>query len=181
MIREEFRKILLDQRGAAVILWSGFFISVPIYIFIARHLLTNPRLGTSLSVAEPARLVLWLLTIIDVGYYIYWRKRNFSADAISRDARGTKLLRALEEFKGAVEERAAYVVSTYVTRKVVVFAIIEAIAVYGLVLALVGRFVYDFYLLCALTLVLLAVEFPSAGSLTAMVDAAEHEPATHST
>jgi hypothetical protein len=61
---------------------------------------------------------------------------------------------------------------------VVVFAIIEAIAVYGLVLALVGRFVYDFYLLCALTLVLLAVEFPSARSITVMVDAAEHEPPT---
>ncbi|HEX7231026.1 MAG TPA: hypothetical protein VF452_11590 [Candidatus Binatia bacterium] len=178
-MREEFRKTLLDQRGAAVILWSGFFISVPIYIFIARHLLTNPRFGANISVAEPARLVLWLLTIIDVGYYVYWRKRNFSADAIRRDARSTKLLRALEEFNGAVEERAAYVVSTYVTRKVVVFAIIEAIAVYGLVLALVGRFVYDFYLLCALTLLLLAVEFPFARSFTAMVAAAEHEPATH--
>ena len=178
MMREEFRKILLDQRGAAVILWSGFFISVPIYIFIARHLLTNPRLGASVSVAEPARIILWLLTIIDFGYYVYWRKGNFAADAIVRGARGTKLLRALEEFNGAVEERAAYVVSTYVTRKVVLFAIIEAIAVYGLVLALVGRFVHDFYLLCALTLVLLAIEFPSAHSIARVIDAAEHEPAT---
>ena len=31
MIRPEFRKILLDQRGAAVILWSAFVISIPIY------------------------------------------------------------------------------------------------------------------------------------------------------
>jgi len=178
MIRDEFRKTLLDQRGAAVILWSGFFISVPIYIFIARHLLTNPKLGANVSVAEPARLVLWLLAIVDLGYYGYWRKRNFSAAAMMRAARGTKLLRALEEFNGAVEQRAAYVISTYVTRKVVLFAIIEAIAVYGLVLALVGRFVQDFYLLCALTLILLAVEFPSARSITAMVDAAEHETAT---
>lgn len=177
-MREEFRKTLLDQRGAAVILWSGFFISVPIYIFIARHLLTNPRFGANVSVAEPARLALWLLAIIDFGYYIYWRKRNFSPDAIIGTARGTKLLRALEEFNGAVEERAAYVVSTYVTRKVVLFAIIEAIAVYGLVLALVGRFVQDFYLLSALTLVLLAIEFPSAQSIAAVVDAAEHESAT---
>jgi hypothetical protein len=178
MMREEFRKILLDQRGAAVILWSGFFISVPIYIFIARHLLTNPRLGANVSIAEPARLVLWLLAIVDLGYYVYWRRRNFSSDAIIRAARGTKLLRALEGFNGAVEERAAYVVSTYVTRKVVLFAIIEAIAVYGLVLALVGRFVDDFYLLCGLALVLLAIEFPSARSITAMVHTAERETAT---
>src|SRR5690242_15098780 len=178
MIRPEFRKILLDQRGAAVILWSCFFICVPIYIVIARNVLGDSRLGVNPAFAKPARIVLWLLALIDVGYYFYWRRRNFSFDAILRSARETKLLRALEEFNGAVEERAAYVISTYVTRKVVIFAIIEAIAVYGLVLALVGRFVYDFYLLCALTLVLLAVEFPFASSLTALVDAAEHQPAT---
>ena len=51
--------------------------------------------------------------------------------------------------------------SSYVTRKIVIFAIIEAIAVYGFVLALVGRFVQDFYLLSALSLVLLVIEFPS--------------------
>ena len=173
MIRPEFRKILFDQRGAAVILWSVFFISVPIYIVIARHLLSNPRLGTNLSLAGPARLVLWLLTFVDLGYYVYWRKRNFSTDAIVHSARETKLLRALEDFKGAVEERAAYVVSTYVTRKVVLFAIIEAIAVYGLVLALVGRFVHDFYLLSAVSLLLLSFEFPSAQSIDAVVRAAE--------
>ena len=43
MIRPEFRKILLDQRGAAVILWSFFVISVPIYIVIARNVLGNPK------------------------------------------------------------------------------------------------------------------------------------------
>jgi len=53
MIRPEFRKILLDQRGAAVILWSFFFISVPIYLVIARHLLGNPNLGTNPAIAAP--------------------------------------------------------------------------------------------------------------------------------
>src|SRR5580765_8529236 len=178
MIRPEFRKILLDQRGAAVILWSAFVISIPMYLVIARNVLGNPNIGSNRSLAETARVVLWLLTVVDLGYYAYWRKRNLSSEAILRAARATKLFRALEEFKGGIEERAAYVVSTYVTRKVVIFAIIEAIAVYGLVLALVGRFVHDFYLLCTLTLVLLAVEFPSARSIAAMVDAAEHETAT---
>ena len=39
MIRPEFRTILMDQRGAAVILWSCFMISVVIYIVIARNVL----------------------------------------------------------------------------------------------------------------------------------------------
>jgi hypothetical protein len=178
MIRPEFRKILLDQRGAAVILWSCFFICVPIYIVIARNVLGDSRLGVNPAFAKPARIVLWLLALIDVGYYFYWRRRNFSFDAILRSARETKLLRALEEFNGAVEERAAYVISTYVTRKVVIFAIIEAIAVYGLVLALIGRFMADFYLLSAVSLAFLALEFPSEKSVQSMVDAAAQPAAT---
>lgn len=58
--------------------------------------------------------------------------------------------------------RAALVISTYVTRKIVLFAIVETIAVYGLVLALVGGYVLDHYLLSAVSLLLLAFEFPSS-------------------
>ncbi len=85
------------------------------------------------------------------------------------ESQKTKLFRALEEHKGALEERAAAVVSTYVTRKVVLFAIIEAIAVYGLVLALVGHYLPDQYLLSGLSLLLLAYEFPSEKSLKELV------------
>jgi len=176
MIRPEYRKILLDQRGAAVILWSCFVISIPIYIVIARNILKNPNLGANRALADPARIVLWLLTLVDLGYYVYWRKRNLTAQSIVANARATKLFRALEQFSGALEERAAYVVSTYVTRKVVIYAIIEAIAVYGLVLAIIGRFVADFYVLSALSVALLAAEFPSEKSVDALVRAAEQTP-----
>lgn len=180
MIRPEFKKILLDQRGAAVILWSCFVISIPIYVVISRSVLANPNVGTNPSIANPARLMFWLLTLVDLGYYIYWRRRNLPPDAIVRDAKATKLFRALEEFRGAVEERAAYVVSTYVTRKVVIFAIVEAIAVYGFVLAIVGRFVQDQYALSALSVVLLTIEFPSQKSLDALVQTAEQTSLTDS-
>ena len=48
MIRPEFKTILLDQRGAAVIIWSFFTISIAIYLFISRHLLANPDFGRGL-------------------------------------------------------------------------------------------------------------------------------------
>jgi hypothetical protein len=177
MIRPEFRKILLDQRGAAIILWSFFVISIPVYVVIARSILHNPNLGANRTFAEPARLVLWLLALVDLGYYFFWRKRNLSPEAILRDARATKLFRAVQEFKGALEEQAAYVISTYVTRKVVIFAIVEAIAVYGLVLAVIGRFVQDQYWLSALSVALLVIEFPSQKAVNALVLAAEQAPA----
>src|SRR5262245_29463546 len=169
MIRPEFRKILLDQRGAAVILWSCFVISIPIYLVISRSVLSNQNVGTNRSIADPARIVFWLLTLVDLGYYAFWRQRKMTAEAILRDAKTTKLFRALEEFSGVLEERAAYVVSTYVTRKVVIFAIIEAIAVYGLVLAIIGRFVQDQYWLSALSVALLIFEFLSQKSLEALI------------
>ena len=173
MIRPEFRKTLLDQRGAAIILWSFFAISIPIYLAIARQLLGNPKLGTNPTIADPSRLVFWILTLVDLGYYAYWRKKNLTAQGIRRDARQTKLFRALEDFNGVDEQNAAYVVSTYVTRKVVIFAIIEAIAVYGFVLAFIGRFVADQIALSLLSLILLAVEFPTQKSLDALIDAPE--------
>ena len=176
MIRPEFKTILLDQRGAAVILWSCFVISIPIYVVISRSVLANPNVGTNPSIATPARVMFWLLTLVDLGYYVYWRRRNLPPDAIVRDAKATKLFRALEEFRGADEERAAHVVSTYVTRKVVIFAIVEAIAVYGLVLAIVGRFVQDQYWLSALSVALLVIEFPSEKSLDALIHEAEQTP-----
>jgi hypothetical protein len=177
MIRPEFRKILLDQRGAAVILWSFFFISVPIYLVIARHVLGNPNVGTNPSIADPARIIFWLLTLVDIGYYFYWRDRNLSAAAIKREARKTKLFRALEEFQGAAEENAAYVISTLVTRKIVIFAIIEAIAVYGFVLAFLGRFAADQIVLSLLSLILLTIEFPSAKSIESLIQEIERTAA----
>lgn len=177
MIRPEFRKILLDQRGAAVILWSCFVMSIPIYIFIVRSVLSNPDVGSNRSFAETARIIVWLLTIVDLGYYVYWRKRNLTSASILRDARSVKLFRAIEEFNGAVEERAAYVISAYVTRKVVIFAIIEAIAVYGLVSALVGRYLSDQYFLSAMSLVLLVIEFPSEKVSAELIQKVEQESA----
>lgn len=160
MIRPEFRKVLLDQRGAAVILWSCFVISIPIYIVIVRSVLANPDIGVHGSFAHTARAVIWLLTLVDLGYYFFWRRRNLTPAAILRDAGSSKLFHALEEFRGAIEERAAQVVSTYVTRKVVIFAIIEAVAVYGLISAILGGFLFDQYFLSAVSLVLLTAEFP---------------------
>jgi len=173
MIRPEFRQLLMDQRGAAVILWSCFMISIVIYIVIAKNALANPKYASGLSFAATARIVLWILVLVDLGYFVWWKKHYLTPEAILDDAKQVKLLRALEDYRGYVEQRAAGAVSTYVTRRVVLFAIVEAIAVYGLVLALVGRYFVDQYCLSALSLILLALEFPSEKSLEGIVHRVE--------
>ena len=176
MIRPEFKKLLMDQRGAAVILWSFFMISIVIYIVISRNVLANPKYAQGLSFAEKARVVLWILVLVDLGYYIYWKRRYLTLQAILHNSQKTKIFRALQEYKGSAEERAASVVSTFVTRKVVIFAIIEAIAVYGLVLAIVGRYLSDQHLLSALSLALLALEFPTQRFLESLLREIEEPP-----
>ena len=176
MIRPEFRKLLMDQRGAAVILWSFFMISIVIYIVIAQNVLANPKYARGLAFAETARIVLWFLVLVDLGYYFFWKKRYLAPQAILHNSQKTKLFRALQESKGSIEKRAAAVVSTFVTRKVVIFAIIEAIAVYGLVLAIVGRYLLDQYLLSAVSLVLLALEYPTERFLEKLVRKVEESP-----
>lgn len=151
-------------------------ISIVLYIVIAQNVLANPKYAKGLSFAETARIVLWFLVLIDLGYYIFWKRRYLTPEAILDKSQKTKLFRALQEYKGAVEQRAASVVSTYVTRKVVLFAIIEAIAVYGLVLGIVGRYLADQYVLSALSLVLLALEYPTERFLEGLLREVEGSP-----
>ena len=165
MIRADFRKTLMDQRGAAVILWSAFTIFIVVYIVIAENVLANPRYAGGLWFADTARMILWALALIDLGYYVYWKSRYLPPAAIAAASSKTKILRALDGYDGLHEKEAALVVSTYITRKVVLYAIIEALAVYGLVLAIVGRFFTDQYALSALSVILLALEFPTERSL----------------
>ena len=171
MIRPEFRKILLDQRGAAVILWSCLcYLDPDLYRHRAqRSEQSQPRQQSrfrrdrreSSSGCSPSSIS----ATIPTG-----SKRNLIGRGDpARRASATKLFRALEEFKGGVEERAAFVVSTYVTRKVVIFAIIEAIAVYGFVLAFLGRFVFRSILALGFEPGALGIEFPSEKSLEALV------------
>lgn len=173
MIRPEFKKTLLDQQGAALILWSFFTLSIFLYLAIAQFVVGNRGAADGSSFYVTVRIVLWLLVLVDLGTLIWWKKQYLAREALLDDSKKTKMLRVLEAHKNPHEERAASVVSTYVTRKIVVFAIIEAIAVYGLVLALVGRYFSDQYLLSALSVVLLVVDFPSKSSLEGLVNEVE--------
>jgi hypothetical protein len=173
IIRPDFKKILLDQQGAAVILWAFFTMSIALYIAIAHWVTGDRGFVPDSKIGQTFRALLWGLVVIDLGYLIWWKKRHLTRSALTDKSNKTKMFRALEEHKGRVEQRAAAVISTYVTRKIVVFAIIEAIAVYGLVLALVGGYFWDQYLLSGLSLGLLILEFPGKNFIAGLVSDVE--------
>jgi len=169
MIRVEFKNSLLDQQGASVILWTFFFASIFIYIMIAQFVLGGRDFGVNPGLAQLARGILWLLVFIDVGYLAWWKKSYLSQEKILGSSKPTKIFRALQGHNTPAEETAAAVVSTYVTRKIVAFAIIEAIAVYGLLIALVGRYLWDQYLLSGLSVALLIMEYPVKSHLEKLI------------
>lgn len=163
MIRPDFKTVLLDQRGATVILWSFFTAFLAVYIWIARAAVQDGAFLIHGAAARVARAALWLLVIVDLGYLSWWKKSKLSRKALIDGSGAARMLRALADYKGEVERRAASVISTYVTRKVTAFAIIEAVAVYGFVLAVIGGYLWDLYFLSALSLLLLVIEFPTKG------------------
>lgn len=169
MIRPEFKKTLLEQQGVTVVLWSLFIVFIIMYIAIAQFVLQNPKFAGGFAFAPAARAALWTLVLVDLYYLWRWKTRYLTRGAIMDDSKRSKLLRALEGHKTPTEERAAIAVSTYVTKKIVAFAIVEAIAVYGLVLALIGPFLWDQYLFSAVSGALLMIEFPSKGALEELV------------
>jgi hypothetical protein len=160
MIRPEFRKALEGQQQILVLLWTLFFCGIFVYLWLTEFVLRKSGFSAGSSLAETARIVLWLLAVIDLGTFVWWRKRFLTREAILRGSKKYKTLQVLQEHKTPLEERAAQVVSSYVTSKIVAFAILEAIAVYGFVLALIGGYVRDQYLVSLASGALLVFEFP---------------------
>lgn len=172
-LRPEFKKTLLDQQGAAVVLWAFFIVAILLYLWIARLILASSIFPAKFPFSDAARILLWLLVLVDLGYLFWWKKRYLIRDGIFGESKKVKRLRVLEGHQNPLEERAARVVSSYITRKIVAFAIVEAIAVYGLVLALVGRYLWDQYLFSLISSLLLIIEFPSKKLLEEIVTSLE--------
>ena len=175
MIRAEFREVLENQQQVLVILWAFFFFGIFVYLWIAEFLVARLGPPSGSAASELGRIVIWILSFIELATLVWWKKRSLTTEAILGGVSQHKLLQALRGHSSPVEERAAAVVSSYITSKVVAFAIIEAIAVFGLVVNIVGRHTVDQYLLSLASGALLVVEFPFKPRLQELLSAVEKE------
>lgn len=173
MIRPEYRETLESQQQILVLLWIFFVGAVFLYLWLTEFILRRSGFSAGAAFDETVRIVLWLLAIIDLATFIWWRKRFLAGEAILKGSKKYKILQVLKEHKNRSEERAAEIVSSYVTSKIVGFAIIEAIAVYGFALALIGGHIRDQYLFSFASVALLFLEFPSKAFLEEILREAE--------
>jgi hypothetical protein len=175
VIRPEYRQALEMQHKVLVSLWAFFLTGILLYLWIAETFLAARQLTIGPAFAQATRLFLWCLTLVDIATLFWWKRRFLTPEAIVNGAKRYKLLQALQDHKGAAEERAGAVITSYVTGKIVAFALAEAVAIYGFALVLTSRYFVGLYILSAGSALLLVMEFPSRRVLNELIGAAEAE------
>lgn len=161
MLRSDFRKALEGQQQILVLLWIFFVGAIFFYLWLTEFILGRSGFWAASSLTGTFRVVLWLLGFADLGTFVWWRKRFLARNGLLAGSKSYKILQGLQEHQTPLEERAAQIVSSYVTSKIVGFAILEAMAVYGFILAGVGGYIHDQYLLSLAAGALFLFEFPS--------------------
>jgi hypothetical protein len=164
LIRPEFRGELLGQQKKLTRIWLAF--AEAILIFLGMPYLFPPVLHPEWA-PETVRTGLWLVAIVEVGVLAWWNRRYLGTQSILRDASTNRRLEPLSGFskpKSPLEEGAVRVISWFWVVKLVGFAFAGSLALYGLVLAVVGGYFADQYILSFVGGLLLAYQFPTAES-----------------
>lgn len=146
MIPPEIQRSLEVQQKVLVVIWVAFILCLIIYLLIPEIVFSEALPPPGNLFFDSIRGVLWAVAFVAVGLLSWWRKRYLD--------RGFLLKRLQTDSIGLV-------FSYYLGRKIVAFALAESVALLGFVLAFVGRYVWDQYLLSVVSAVLLIVEFPS--------------------
>jgi hypothetical protein len=132
------------KRRAVRSAWYGSMAALFIYLLLPWFIS-----GREITTGEPyrgVRVIFWLVAAIQVGVLFWWTRRFVGKEAVLNAVRGTAL------------DPLTY----YMGRKIAAIGIAQSVAVYGLVLALVGRYFTDQYMLTALSVALLIRHYPAS-------------------
>ena len=91
------------------------------------------------------RLILWLVAATQVGVLFWWTRRLASKEAVMAAVRRT-----------AIEPR-----TYFMGKKIAAIGMAHSVAVYGLVLAFIGRYFWDQYILTLIGAALLIRHYPN--------------------
>jgi hypothetical protein len=145
MTVQEGNTVRLDQHRILVLVWFAFVATLLVYLVL-------PRLVDSSAVSlhgglfsDISRPGLWTVAFVIAGILWWWNQRYLTREALLNSDRG----------------RWGSFASNFAARKIVAFALAEAIAIYGLLLALIGRYLWDQLLLSGLAAALLVHLYPS--------------------
>lgn len=140
----ELRRAVEKQQKILTLTWLGAIAALFLYLLLPRFF--GPRRLP--EVEQPYhgfRMILWIVAVIEVVSLLWWSRTFLTKEAVLRAVQGTGV------------DPLIY----YSGRKISAIAIAQSVAVYGLVLAFVGRYFWDQYILTLVSGVLLVRHRPS--------------------
>jgi hypothetical protein len=143
---EALARVVERQRRLLVIIWGSMMTTLVIYLLIP-PLVAPEGLIASGAVFVLLRPFFWLVAVVEVLFLNWWKQDYLKPRTLLSD------LSAPEQVNAAV--------SNTTTRGIVAFALAESIALYGLVLALIGKHFLDQYLLTFVSGILMIQLYPS--------------------
>jgi F0F1-type ATP synthase membrane subunit c/vacuolar-type H+-ATPase subunit K len=162
MISAEDRKALENQHRTLLLVWAAFLATLVIYILLPQFISYAEFLPQSDPFSDVPRMSLWAVVVLVVGILWWWNQRHLTKEALFKNyqpRRGTPL-------------------SNYAMKKIVAFALAEAIAIYGLILALMGRHLWDQLALSVIAALFLIYLYPSPAMFNELIREAESRDAS---
>ena len=156
----KFREFLYRQHRFLVVNWMMFFIALGFYLLmpeIAAEYLPAP---VDYPYTEQIRSALWVIAIVTAAFLVWVKSRLHTIRAMFQDSRRPMEIRSLRGDTPG-EKNAARLVVFYRSRMIVAFTLAEMIAIFGLVLALIGNYTSDQQGLSLLSACLLVYFYPS--------------------
>jgi len=152
-MEKQWKVLSLTWRSSVAALF--LYLLLPLIVGLSRSPVSHPPY-------RGFRMVLWLVALVEAAALFWWSRRFLTKEGALRGIRGT----------------AVNPLTYYVGRKIGALGIAQSIAVYGLVLALVGGYFWDQYILTFLSAALLVWHYPSRGMLEELSGAAGAERQT---
>lgn len=175
-LSEEFRKFLYRQRNLLVVTWLMFFLALGLYLLIPEIASEHLPSPIDYSYAAQMRNILWTIAIVTAAFLVWVKSQFHTVRAIFHASRQPM---EITDLKGdtPVEKNAARLVSCYRSRMIVAFTLSEMIAIFGLILALIGNYTPDQQVLSLLSACLLVYFYPSRGFFDDLINEYERREA----
>lgn len=147
MQSEDLKRRVHHQRRVLVMIWVVMMATLVVYLLIPWVVAPEKPLFASGAFSILLRPIFWSLVLVEVLFLKWWTRSYLKPKTLLLDP--------------PLEAQIEAAISDTTTRGIIAFAIAESIAIYGFILALMGRFFLDQYLLTLVSGILMAQLYPS--------------------
>ena len=121
---EDLKRRIYHQRRVLVVVWASMMAALMIYLLIPWIIAPEKPLFS--SGAFLVRPIFWSLVLVEVLFLKWWTRSYLKPRTLPLDPPS--------------EAQIQVAISDTMTRGIIAFAIAESIAIFGFILALIGRF-----------------------------------------